>query len=401
MGDSGVGKSMVIRHLLYQIQARGESAIIHDSALEFTPEFYDPARGDIILNPLDARMPYWSPSDEVQHPAEAHTIATSLYPGRHDETPDQEFFTKTPRQIFAHLRSLRAGPDEFALWMRYDEELERRLAVTSYAKFVDRKSANQRNGVLGSLNLVATALMLLPTEAESTTRWSAATWAQERRGWIFLTSTPATREGIRPLTSLWLDTLVLRLMSGEPGPQPTWFILDELASLQRLPQLHTAVTENRKSNNPLVLGFQGRSQLETRYGHDAEAMLAQPATKIFLRTGEAHAAKWIADTIGQVEIERLVESRATTGDRQQTILMRQPLVADSEITGLENLRGVLKIGNRVVRLEILYRKPVKRILKFLARPGVERLASGELPLPAASAGDAPELGLGPQGTLWK
>jgi type IV secretory pathway TraG/TraD family ATPase VirD4 len=43
--------------------------------------------------------------------------------------------------------------------------------------------------------------------------------------------------------------------------------------LQRLPQLHTAVTENRKSNNPVVLGFQGRSQLETRYGHDAEAML--------------------------------------------------------------------------------------------------------------------------------
>jgi type IV secretory pathway TraG/TraD family ATPase VirD4 len=46
-----------------------------------------------------------------------------------------------------------------------------------------------------------------------------------------------------------------------------------------LPQLHKTVTENRKSNNPVILGFQGRSQLETRYGHDAEAMLSQPATK--------------------------------------------------------------------------------------------------------------------------
>ena len=63
---------------------------------------------------------------------------------------------------------------------------------------------------------------------------------------------------------------------------------------QRLPQLHTAITENRKSNNPVVLGFQGRAQLETRYGHDAEAMLSQPATKIFLRTSEPHAAKWIS-----------------------------------------------------------------------------------------------------------
>jgi len=57
--------------------------------------------------------------------------------------------------------------------------------------------------------------------------------------------------------------------------RPVWFILDELATLQRLPQLHTAITENRKSNNPVVLGFQGRSQLEVRYGHKAEAVMSQ------------------------------------------------------------------------------------------------------------------------------
>ena len=85
-------------------------------------------------------------------------------------------------------------------------------------------------------------------------------------------------------------------------------MLDELASLQRLPQLHTAMTENRKSNNPVVLGFQGRSQLEARYGHEAEAMLSQPATKIFLHTSEPRAAKWISDTIGEVEMERLKET---------------------------------------------------------------------------------------------
>ena len=157
-----------------------------------------------------------------------------------------------------------------------------------------------------------------------------------------------------PLTSLWLDTLVLRLMNqGQPRPHPTWFVLDELASLQRLPQLHTAITENRKSNNPVVLGFQGRSQLETRYGHDAEAMLSQPATKIFLRTSEPHAAKWIADTLGDIEIERLRESRSNARGGQQSYgLERQvePLVMASEITGLAPLRGFLKVGNLVVRL---------------------------------------------------
>ena len=157
-----------------------------------------------------------------------------------------------------------------------------------------------------------------------------------------------------PLTSLWLDMLVLRLMNrGQPGHRPVWFVLDELASLQRLPQLHTAVTENRKSNNPVVLGFQGRSQLETRYGHDAEAMLSQPATKIFLRTSEPHAAKWISDTIGEVEIERMRESRSKGQYGQRSFgLERQvePLVMPSEISGLPSLRGYLKLENLVVRL---------------------------------------------------
>ena len=180
-----------------------------------------------------------------------------------------------------------------------------------------------------------------------------------------------------PLISLWLDTLVLRLMSqGDEKVCPVWFILDELASLQRLPQLHTAVTENRKSNNPVVLGFQGRSQLETRYGHEAEAMLSQPATKIFLRTSEPRAAKWISDTIGEIEIERLRESRSTAHNPKYSVsksynLERQvePLVMPSEITGLEPLHGYLKTGNLVVRMNFPYSVLPERHSKFIERPG--------------------------------
>ena len=148
--------------------------------------------------------------------------------------------------------------------------------------------------------MVADALQLLPAARATSQRWSATDWSTTRRGWLFFTSTPETRARLVPLTSLWLDTLVLRLMNqAQPTSRRTWFVIDELASLQRLPQLHTAMTEARKSNSPLVLGFQGRSQLAKRYGLDAEAMLSQPATKIFLRTSEPDAAKWISQTLGR------------------------------------------------------------------------------------------------------
>jgi hypothetical protein len=66
MGDTGAGKSRLIMQLLLQIKGRGHSAIVYDPACEFVQRFYDANRGDIILNPLDARCPYWGPTDDGQ-----------------------------------------------------------------------------------------------------------------------------------------------------------------------------------------------------------------------------------------------------------------------------------------------------------------------------------------------
>ena len=142
--------------------------------------------------------------------------------------------------------------------------------------------------------------------------FSTAEWEIQRKQWVFLTFNPGYREKILPLHSVWLDLFILRMMSNceDPDAKPVWFVIDELASLNKLPQLHTAVTECRKYDNPVVLGFQGRSQMEKRYGKDAEAMLSQPATKVFFKTSEPRAAKWISDAIGEIEVERLKESRS-------------------------------------------------------------------------------------------
>ena len=51
VGDSGTGKSAAIRQILAQIWERGEAAIVYDPALEYLPQFYSEARGDVILNP--------------------------------------------------------------------------------------------------------------------------------------------------------------------------------------------------------------------------------------------------------------------------------------------------------------------------------------------------------------
>ncbi|MGC2887606.1 MAG: type IV secretion system DNA-binding domain-containing protein [Candidatus Acidiferrum sp.] len=393
MGDSGKGKSALIRQILLQIEERGETAIVYDPATpaDYVPYFLTPSRGDLILNPLDQRMPYWTPGDELRQGADSLTLAASLFPDRHNEN---SFFVEAPRKIFAHLLGFHPTPQELVWWMSHPEEIDRRVKGTEYAAMIDRESPPQRNGVLGSLSMVADAMKLLPSEAETKGHWSTLEWSKERRGWLFLTSTPDTRKRLAPLISLWLDMLVLRLMNqGRTSPRPVWFILDELATLQRLPQLHTAITENRKSNNPVVLGFQGRSQLEVRYGHEAEAMMSQPSTKIFLCTSEPHAAKWISDTIGEQEIERIRESR-TSGEFPQSRKSKsynlereiRPLVMASEISGLEKMHGYLKCGNLVARMSLPYIELESKEPQYSERPAQQ--PPEEPPKVAAAAAGA-------------
>jgi type IV secretory pathway TraG/TraD family ATPase VirD4 len=356
IGDTGAGKSALMFQVLRQVRSREDSAIVYDPAREFVKRFYDPSRGDVILNPLDARCPYWGPAEELRSRSEAKALAASLFQPPQDRKG--EFFIESPQKIFAFLMAYGPTPDELVQWMSNPDEIDRRLKGTEHAHLIDPRAHQQRAGVLGSLGLVADSLRLLPKKGEGNGTWTATEWAEKRQGWIFLTSLPAEREALRPLQSLWIDWLVLRLLNEPTKEQKrVWFVIDELASLQKLPQLHTAITENRKSRNPVVLGFQGKAQLEYLYGHLAEVMLSQPATSVWLTTKEPNAGEWVSKFIGKVEIERLRESHfdGTRAGRNFTIERQvEPLVLESEISGLADLHAFMKYQNYVTYFSFPY-----------------------------------------------
>ena len=160
MGDTGVGKTQLIMQILRQIRERGESAIVYDPACEYLQRFYDKERGDIVLNPLDERCPYWGPAQEMASNAEADAIAASLYQPTTDAK--DEFFHQTPAQIFAHLLRKGPTPHQLAEWMASSETLETLVAGTEMSFYIDRKAGPQRAGVLASLGL---GCKMLPSPA--------------------------------------------------------------------------------------------------------------------------------------------------------------------------------------------------------------------------------------------
>jgi type IV secretory pathway VirB4 component len=53
IGTTGTGKSTAIRELLARALERGDRAVIADPDFSYADRFYDPMRGDVILNPFD------------------------------------------------------------------------------------------------------------------------------------------------------------------------------------------------------------------------------------------------------------------------------------------------------------------------------------------------------------
>ena len=390
MGDTGSGKSSAIRQILRQVETRGETAIVYDPAMDFVGELYNPERGDLILNPLDERCPYWSIGSEVFRPEMATTMAAAFLP---DKEYEKSFFTDAPRRVLAHMLRKEPQVRDLLRWMSDPEEIAIRVKGTPLATLVYPHAPAQRAGVLASLNLVADSLELLPEWAHTRKTFSTAEWHTSRKRWVFLTSSPGSREKILPLHSVWLDLFILRMMGGceDREAKPVWFVVDELASLNKLPQLHTAVTENRKYGNPVVLGLQGRSQMEKRYGQDAEAMLSQPATKIFFKTSEPRAAKWVSESIGEIEVERLRESRSMgllhAKKNFAMEIATKPLIMASEIAGLAPLRAFIKQENRVVPVCFRLAKKRGRHPEFVERKMPVREPRPEpkpVPQPAAT-----------------
>ncbi len=142
--------------------------------------------------------------------------------------------------------------------------------------------------------------------------------------------------------AVWLRELALEAAQ-ERSADPTELILAELSALRytlhNLFHASASAQSEGRYGNPVVLSLQGRSQMEKRYWQDAEAMLSQPATKIFLKTSEPRAAKWISDSIGEIEVERLKESRSMGLLRSKKSFAME--IATNRLSWLPRLRGLL------------------------------------------------------------
>ncbi|HET9106973.1 MAG TPA: type IV secretion system DNA-binding domain-containing protein [Steroidobacteraceae bacterium] len=377
IGTTGTGKSTAIRELLAGALERGDRAVITDPHGDYLERFHDAGRGDVILNPFDARSLRWDPFAEVREPYDAEQLASSLIPSTEDASGREwrgyarTFLTAIVRRCHEAGRH-----DAAALWrliaMAPSAELRPLVAGTPAQPFLEPENAR----MFGSIRSVAgsAAAALEHVQSQRSRAFSVRDWIEEGRGALFLPYEASQIAALRTIIATWVRLAIFQIMSGksresrESRGQRLWLIVDELDALGAIDGLKDALARLRKFGGRCVLGFQSIAQVSSTYGAgEAQTLIENCGNTLILRCSASEhggTSQFASRLIGEREVARRSTSRGRDGNgfpgargwRRSMNVSEQRVteaaVLASELEQLPDLTGYLKTASSAAWLRV-------------------------------------------------
>ena len=395
-GTTGSGKTVLISDLVQQIRKRGERCVIYDKMGSYTRAFFDPEK-DVLLNPLDARAPRWSPFFEARSHRDFDMMAAALIPQQKDTV--DPFWVTAARQLFANGVGV--------LWQKGEtknrvlvehllktdlSDLAKVMEDTVAQSIVDPQNPKTALSVRAMLTANIGAMEVLADSGEpfSIREWIARDGddgLHRANGFLFFTSRGDQHASLRGLISTWLEIAVNSMLSlGQDDGRRIWVILDELPTLHQVPSLQPGLAESRQFGGCFVLGVQVASALRDLYGRNgAETISGLCGTRVVFAAPDRDTALWSADSLGRSEVEEFAEGVSYGADPYRDGVTLTPkrelqaLALPSEIMRLPNLNGYLKLPGPypVARIELEYVKRPKVAPRFVARRQAPRVPDEE------------------------
>ena len=214
-GTTGSGKTVLISDLVAQIRERGERCVLYDKMGSYTRSFFDPAR-DVLLNPLDARSPRWSPFYEARSLRDFDTMAAALIPQQKDTV--DPFWVTAARQLFSNGAGVLREKGVTENRVLVDHLLKTELTALAEAmegtvaqSIVDPENPKTALSVRAMLTAHLGALEVL---SDIGAPFSIRDWIsnENESGFLFLTSRGDQHASLRGLISTWLEIAVNALL---------------------------------------------------------------------------------------------------------------------------------------------------------------------------------------------
>ncbi|PXX73676.1 type IV secretory pathway TraG/TraD family ATPase VirD4 [Rivihabitans pingtungensis] len=365
-GTTGAGKTQVINGMLRSIRTRRNRAVIADPAGGFYARFGQ--AGDLLFNPFDGRTVDWSPFAEIRADYDCERIAKAIIPDVDGgEGAQWQLFAQTllAKAMLAMHRNGERSMKRLMYWMASadQKQLEPLLAGTAAAVMCQRGNDKMLNNTRATMLPYLSVFEYLPDEG----RFSIRQFIQDesRDNWLFITYRDDQMGMLRNIVATALEMAIVEGLSlSENQNRGLWYVMDEVDSLGKVTSLRAGLTKLRKYGGRCVLGLQTVAQLRTTYGRDeAQTLIANTSVKCILRAGDSETAKSMENELGEQEIERVQvsDSFTTTDDGQSESqntsiqVVRQSTVLASEIMGLPDLQGFLKLpGDEIARISVDY-----------------------------------------------
>jgi len=372
IGTTGAGKTTELKKIVVQARARGHRCVIFDLTGSFVEDFYN-EETDVILNPMDERCQPWSIFNDCENYAEFMSAAAALIPTGHNAEDD--FWQKAARTMLVEMcvkmvkMGVRSNGGLAYYLMQSDlKALSRQLENTVAASLASTHAAKMAESIRATNVANANVLRFLPEPPPGENGFSINEWMTEdiKEGSIlFITSSHPDLVLNRPLLTLWMDLAVNALFRmGRTRNLRTWFLIDEVHALHRLPAIEHGLQTARAVGGAFVLGMHSFDKLAETYGENGAVNLASLArTKLVLATADIETAKRCSDFIGSREVRQMDEAYSygynNTRDAS-TITPRKQienLVMPDDIVNLPSLHGFIKFpdGFPAARIKLEWR----------------------------------------------
>lgn len=359
-GSTGTGKTQLLLKLMAQIRERNDRCIAYDKMCSYVPGFYNPET-DKLLNPLDDRCPPWDIFSDARDLVEWNAIAEAIIQSKSADP----YWTEGAKAIFActgyrlaeECKQMGTRPTLtsllYLLTQASVDELHNFLKGTEAARHINPAADKQSASMLSTLSQSITPLGFLKDSTPDNPGFSIRRWMADDtlKGTLFLTSSGDQHATIQPLLTMWMSLCNTALMSqARSNDRLCWFLIDELPSLNRLPDLEDGLAQARQFGGAYVLGIQLESQLEEIYEtKGAQSIMGLTLNKAIFSAGDAKTAKTMADAIGKTEVIRRNEGislgakRIRDGVNMNSQITQEHIVLPEELMSMPNLQFVLKM----------------------------------------------------------
>ncbi|MEO1489465.1 MAG: type IV secretion system DNA-binding domain-containing protein [Pseudomonadota bacterium] len=357
IGTTGSGKTTELKKIVRQARERGHRCVIFDLTGSFVESFYN-ADTDIILNPMDRRCEAWSIFNDCSNYAEFMSAAAALVPSGHNAEDD--FWQKAARTLFVEMcmkmakMGVRTNGGLAYFLMQSDlKTISRQLEGTLAGPLMSPSAAKMAESIRATFNANANVFRFLPEPPKGEDGFSINKWMTQdiKEGSIlFITSSHPDLVLNRPLLTLWMDLAVNALFRvGRTRDLRTWFLIDEVHALHRLPAIEHGLQTARAVGGAFVLGMHSFGALKDTYGENGATHLTSLAgTKLILKLADHETAEQCMQIIGRREVRQMDEAYSYGYNNSRdasTITPRkqiEELVMAEDIKDLPSLHGFVK-----------------------------------------------------------